>query len=132
MSVWCRLTAVMYSGKNETRLRDVGTIPSTGHTAGSPCYLRVCNDVPKYPDAKRQISLSKLDAHLKALATEQSLLASENTAVTKKSKAGAPSVQEGTKKRKKDSRSSQGVEKLKKANVSGMSKLSTFFTKKGD
>ncbi|KAF8135661.1 ribonuclease H2, subunit B [Boletus edulis] len=73
--------------------------------------------------------LSKLDAHVKALAREQSLI-SENTAITKKSKAGATTTSEGAKKRKKDSKGSQGIEKLKKANVSGMSKLSTFFTKK--
>ncbi|KAG8213740.1 ribonuclease H2, subunit B [Butyriboletus roseoflavus] len=73
--------------------------------------------------------LTKLDAHVKALAKEQSLLAPENNAVTKKSKAGPATVSEGTKKRKKGS---QGVEKLKKANVNGMSKLSTFFTKKAE
>ncbi|KAG6378137.1 hypothetical protein JVT61DRAFT_13825 [Boletus reticuloceps] len=76
--------------------------------------------------------LSKLDAHVKALAREQSLIVSENTVITKKSKAGATTVSEGAKKRKKDSKGSQGVEKLKKANVSGMSKLSTFFTKKAE
>lgn len=37
---------------------------------------------------------------------------------------------DGDKKKKKDAKSSHGVEKLKKASVAGMSKLSTFFTKK--
>lgn len=78
---------------------------------------------------KRQLSLTKLDAHVRALAEEQTLLASENNAVTKKSKAGTATVSEGSKKRKKEGKGSHGVEKLKKANVSGMSKLSTFFTK---
>jgi len=68
-----------------------------------------------------QISLARLDAHVKTLANEQSLVVSDGI---KKSKAGPEA-----KKRKKGS---QGVEKLKKANVSGMSKLSTFFTRKGE
>ncbi|KAF8558009.1 hypothetical protein OG21DRAFT_1475189 [Imleria badia] len=87
------------------------------------------------PDVQEELlatyDLSKLDAHVKALAKEQSFLA-EKTVVTKKSKADGATVSEGTKKRKKDGKGSQGVEKLKKANVSGMSKLSTFFTKKAE
>lgn len=79
---------------------------------------------------RRQLSLSKLDAHVKALSKEQSLLTSEDTTVTRKSKTGTGTVLEGAKKRKKEGKGSHGVEKLKKANVSGMSKLSTFFTKK--
>lgn len=78
---------------------------------------------------KRQHSLTKLDAHVKALAKEQSLLASDNDVITKKSKAGTATISEGSKKRKKEGKGSHGVEKLKKANVNGMSKLSTFFTK---
>lgn len=75
--------------------------------------------------------MTKLDAHVKALEKEQSLLASENNAATRKVKAGSASVSEGSKKRK-ESKGSHGVEKLKKANVSGMSQLSTFFTKKAE
>ena len=36
------------------------------------------------------------------------------------------------KKRKQAAQTSRGVEKLKKANVKGMAKLSTFFTKKNE
>jgi ribonuclease H2 subunit B len=39
-------------------------------------------------------------------------------------------VEDGGKKRKAKSKTSQGVEKLKKVNTSGMAKLSTFFQKK--
>jgi len=39
-------------------------------------------------------------------------------------------VEDGGKKRKAKSKASQGVERLKKANTSGMAKLSTFFQKK--
>jgi len=39
-------------------------------------------------------------------------------------------VEDGGKKRKAKSKASQGVEKLKKVNVSGTAKLSTFFQKK--
>ena len=76
------------------------------------------------------ISLARLDTHVRALAKEQSLLASESS--VKKSKVGPAAISEGTKKRKKESKGSQGVEKLKKVNVNGMSKLSTFFTKKAE
>jgi ribonuclease H2 subunit B len=49
----------------------------------------------------------------------------------KRSKAAnAAAAGDGTKKRK--NQASHGVEKLKKANVAGMSKLSTFFTKKSE
>ncbi|KAI9572127.1 ribonuclease H2, subunit B [Boletus coccyginus] len=75
-----------------------------------------------YEELLATYDLVKLDAHVKSLANEQSLVAP----VINKSKAG-PTASEGAKKRKKGS---QGVEKLKKANVSGMSKLSTFFTRK--
>ena len=42
----------------------------------------------------------------------------------------ADAVEDGGKKRKAKSKGSQGVERLKKANISGMAKLSTFFQKK--
>ena len=87
---------------------------------------------PNAANAKGRCSLSKLDAHVKALASEQSFLESEKNVATKKSKADGATASEGTKKRKKDGKGSHGVEKLKKANVNGMSKLSTFFTKKAE
>lgn len=77
-----------------------------------------------------RISLARLDAHVRVLAREQTLVASESNADTKKLKAGPATAPEGNKKRKKESKGSQGVERLKKANVSGMSKLSSFFIKK--
>ncbi|KIK92834.1 hypothetical protein PAXRUDRAFT_829595 [Paxillus rubicundulus Ve08.2h10] len=73
---------------------------------------------------------TRLDAHLKVLQEEQSILPPDSSSIIKKSKATAAGLSADSKKRKKDGKSSQGVEKLKKANVSGMSKLSTFFTKK--
>lgn len=71
--------------------------------------------------------MSRLNTHVKALAREQTLV-SESNAGAKKSTAG-PATEA---KKRKSTKGSHGVEKLKKANVSGMSKLSTFFTKKGD
>ena len=68
---------------------------------------------------------------MKSLVNLEQSLASENNTVAKK-KAGPATVSEGAKKRKKDGKGSQGVEKLKKANVNGMSKLSTFFTRKAE
>lgn len=97
--------------------------------------------------------LSKLDAHVKTVRDEElALLAvapdtrkrakpaksvaagDKNQKRKKDTKATASAdgnaADEGDKKKKKDAKSSHGVEKLKKANVAGMSKLSTFFTKK--
>ncbi|KAF9222586.1 hypothetical protein BS17DRAFT_796445 [Gyrodon lividus] len=73
---------------------------------------------------------TKLDAHLKALQEEQSIIPPDSGAVIKKSKAAAAKLAEDSRKRKKDGKGTHGVEKLKKANLNGMSKLSTFFTKK--
>ncbi|KAG1734686.1 ribonuclease H2, subunit B [Suillus paluster] len=93
---------------------------------------------------------SKLDAHLKTVRDEELALlaaAPDTGKRTKAAKAGtagngnqkkkkdvrvadAVATDDGDKKRKKDAKSSHGVEKLKKVNVAGMSKLSTFFTKK--
>lgn len=60
---------------------------------------------------------------------EELALAALSTEPGKRGKAGnAVTTGDGNKKRKTNA--SQGVEKLKKANVAGMSKLSTFFMKK--
>lgn len=69
-------------------------------------------------------SFTDLDAFMKRLEEE-------SMATTAKSGKGAQTSKDtnGDKKRK-SAKGSQGVEKLKKANVKGMAKLSTFFTKK--
>ncbi|KAH7888527.1 ribonuclease H2, subunit B [Phlebopus sp. FC_14] len=72
---------------------------------------------------------TKLDEHLKALQADQMMVPPDNGATAKNAKS-ASATDDGSKKRKKDTKASQGVEKLKKANVSGMSKLSSFFSKK--
>ena len=80
-----------------------------------------------YPRAYRR-SFTPLDAYVKALKDEENAIAL----------AGAPGskprvtdvAEDGGKKRKAKSKASQGVERLKKANISGMAKLSTFFQKK--
>ncbi|KAG2150542.1 ribonuclease H2, subunit B [Suillus clintonianus] len=93
---------------------------------------------------------SKLDAHLKTIRDEELALLAvapdtrKRTKATKAVAAGdknqkrkkdakntdADAAGDGDKKKKKDAKSSHGVEQLKKASVAGMSKLSTFFTKK--
>ncbi|KIJ67963.1 hypothetical protein HYDPIDRAFT_107506 [Hydnomerulius pinastri MD-312] len=95
-----------------------------------------CDLLAQYlpPDIQEELLASydfaKLDAHLKALQEEQLTLPPDNGAATKKSKNGSMKMSEDSKKRKKDTKASHGVEKLKKVNVGGMSKLSSFFTKK--
>ncbi|KAG1770504.1 ribonuclease H2, subunit B [Suillus occidentalis] len=96
--------------------------------------------------------LSKLDAHVKTVRDEELALLAVAPDTRKRARS-AKSVAAGDKiskkkkdakatesadvdaagdgdKKKKDAKSSHGVEKLKKASVAGMSKLSTFFTKK--
>lgn len=69
-------------------------------------------------------SFPTLDAYMKTLEEERTPLAA-TTDSTAKRKTAAPAP--GDKKRK--AKGSQGVEKLKKANVTGMAKLSNFFKK---
>jgi ribonuclease H2 subunit B len=73
-------------------------------------------------------SFTPLDAHIKALKDEEAAIALAS-APAKKPRA-ADVVDGDGKKRKAKSKASQGVEKLKKANVSGMAKISSFFQKK--
>ncbi|KAG1862529.1 ribonuclease H2, subunit B [Suillus subalutaceus] len=79
--------------------------------------------------------LSKLDAHVKTRAKPAKSVAAGNKNQKRKkdteatANADVDTSGDGDKK-KKGAKSSHGVEKLKKANVAGMSKLSTFFTKK--
>jgi ribonuclease H2 subunit B len=74
-------------------------------------------------------SFTTLDAHIKALKDEDVANALAG-APTKKKKSRADEMEDDGKKRKAKTKASQGVEKLKKANVSGMAKISSFFQKK--
>jgi ribonuclease H2 subunit B len=74
-------------------------------------------------------SFTTLDAHIKALKDEEIANALAGAPAKKKSRA-ADEIEDGGKKRKAKTKASQGVEKLKKANVSGMAKISSFFQKK--
>ncbi|KAI0297102.1 ribonuclease H2, subunit B [Russula brevipes] len=69
-----------------------------------------------------------LDVHIKAIKDEE-LAKALASAPANKSRA-ADAVDGDGKKRKAKSKASQGVEKLKKVNVSGMAKISAFFQKK--
>ena len=73
-------------------------------------------------------SFTALDAYIKALKDEDA--ANTIAGAPGKKTRGADVVEDGGKKRKAKSKGSQGVEKLKKANVSGMAKISSFFQKK--
>ena len=81
--------------------------------------------------ADRSSSFSLLDAHLKVLKEESMALAAANmnAVEARESKSSSEKEAEGDKKRKA-AKASTGVEKLKKANIKGMAKLSTFFVKK--
>ncbi|KAL1752691.1 ribonuclease H2, subunit B [Schizophyllum commune] len=84
-----------------------------------------------YNALKATYDFTPLDAHLKTLHEADILTAAENGAKGKKGakgKGGATTTAADSKKRK--GKGSQGVEKLKKANTEGMSKLSSYFTKK--
>ncbi|KAF7361700.1 hypothetical protein MVEN_00513600 [Mycena venus] len=87
-----------------------------------------CDLVAQYlPTAMRSsltasYDFTPLDAHFKSIEDEKAALAVKKPVKTKL----APAATD--KKRKPGT--SQGVEKLKKANTGGMAKLSTFFTKK--
>ncbi|KAL1669653.1 ribonuclease H2, subunit B [Schizophyllum commune] len=74
-----------------------------------------------------------LDAHLKTMHEADILIAAESTAKGKKGAAagkGKGGTTTATDSKKRKGKGSQGVEKLKKANTEGMSKLSSYFTKK--
>ncbi|EIM82893.1 uncharacterized protein STEHIDRAFT_171042 [Stereum hirsutum FP-91666 SS1] len=76
---------------------------------------------------------SQLDEHLQSLQAEAAALAlaSVPPTGTKSKKGGAKNTEdEDGKKRKAKAKTTHGVEKLKKANTTGMSKISTFFQKK--
>ncbi|KAI0254053.1 ribonuclease H2, subunit B [Lactifluus subvellereus] len=69
-----------------------------------------------------------LDAHVKALKDEEVAMALAGTPVVKARVAVA--AEDDGKKRKAKTKASQGVGKLRKVDVSGMAKISTFFQKK--
>ncbi|KAI0305721.1 ribonuclease H2, subunit B [Multifurca ochricompacta] len=70
-----------------------------------------------------------LDSHVKAVKNEETTFALSGAQVIKP-RIAAVTAEGDSKKRKAKTKASQGVEKLKKVNVSGMAKLSTFFQKK--
>jgi ribonuclease H2 subunit B len=75
-------------------------------------------------------SFTALDTHIRVLKDED-VAAALAAAPTKKKSRAADEIEDGDgKKRKAKTKPSQGVEKLKKANLSGMSKISSFFQKK--
>jgi ribonuclease H2 subunit B len=71
------------------------------------------------------ISFTELDEYLKRVETETAI----TTSAVKHGK-DKKVVSAGESKKRKNPKGSQGVEKLKKANVNGMAKLSSFFTSK--
>ncbi|KIM91894.1 hypothetical protein PILCRDRAFT_809883 [Piloderma croceum F 1598] len=73
---------------------------------------------------------TKLDAYLQTLHDEAAALVVANT-ITSKSKSKTKDIDNGNddKKRKNKAKTSQGVDKLKKANINGMAKMSSFFKK---
>lgn len=72
-------------------------------------------------------SFSALDAHVEALnAATMAVSESQNS---KNANTNGDAKEQDAKKRKAAGQASRGVEKLKKVNVKGMAKLSTFFQK---
>jgi ribonuclease H2 subunit B len=88
---------------------------------------RICSCSFTYRQAFGR-SFTPLDAYIKALKDEEVAIALAGAPKVKSRAADV--VEDGGKKRKAKSKASQGVETLKKANISGMAKLSTFFQKK--
>jgi ribonuclease H2 subunit B len=70
-------------------------------------------------------SLTHLDAYFKTMEDDIAALAIANANSAKTKEASRI----GGDKKRKNSKTSQGVEKLKKVNISGMAKLSVFFQK---
>ncbi|KAF9075437.1 ribonuclease H2, subunit B [Rhodocollybia butyracea] len=75
---------------------------------------------------------SDLDVYINKLEEDKRLHAQQTAPKNGKSRAKVVAKDASTEKvdKRKASKASQGVEKLKKANINGMSKLSTFFMKK--
>lgn len=77
------------------------------------------------------LSFTALDAYQEELRNEHASAAAANMSAieAKESKSSVNEAAENGKKRKGPVKGSHGVEKLKKANTKGMSKLSSFFQK---
>ncbi|KAH9935311.1 ribonuclease H2, subunit B [Fomitopsis serialis] len=77
-----------------------------------------------------QYDFAALDAHLQTIQAEQ-MASIEDTPIpkAKRGKAQSQTGEAAEKKRKAPAKASTGVEKLKKVNVNGMSKISSFFQK---
>ncbi|KAG6885970.1 hypothetical protein C0993_006897 [Termitomyces sp. T159_Od127] len=75
----------------------------------------------------KSYDFTALDAHLKAAMDEAAAAITVSTKGGKKTKS---QLATGEDKKRKPAKGSHGVEKLKKVNVNGMAKLSTFFKKK--
>jgi ribonuclease H2 subunit B len=71
-------------------------------------------------------SFTKLDVYLRTLHEETATLAVSHS---NSSKSKDKEKDAGDKKRKNSSKTPQGVDKLKKANINGMAKMSSFFKK---
>lgn len=114
-------------------LRLAISIPSKGHLRATSVFIRVreldCVLLRVVPDDLSSFSL--LQEHMRVLREEAMALASANmnTVEARESKSSRDNDTSDDKKRKAP-KASTGVEKLKKANVKGMAKLSTFFQKK--
>ncbi|KAI0062863.1 hypothetical protein BV25DRAFT_1884461 [Artomyces pyxidatus] len=96
-----------------------------------------CNLISQYLPHDVYLSLlanydfSPLDTYLKKVQDEATAMALANApAVKAKTSKTANGVDEEGKKRKAKAKTSQGVEKLKKVNVTGMAKMTSFFQKK--
>ncbi|KAG6903090.1 hypothetical protein C0995_006277 [Termitomyces sp. Mi166 len=76
----------------------------------------------------KSYDFAALDAYLKMIIDEAAAAVAVNTKAGKKTKKSQPAAEED--KKRKPAKGSHGVEKLKKANINGMAKLSTFFKKK--
>lgn len=107
----------------------VSTFRSTHH-AYRFIQVRQCN-FGSISKSNMYHSLSELDAYMTKLEDEKRLEAQAASTSTKsRGKAVAKTASTDKVDKRKAPKASQGVEKLKKANINGMSKLSTFFTKK--
>ncbi|KAF7985101.1 hypothetical protein HWV62_8995 [Athelia sp. TMB] len=84
---------------------------------------------PHNDSSDSRCSFSKLDAYLRTV-QDESALATMNTSSSKGKKTKGDDQKED-KKRKVTAKASQGVDKLKKANINGMAKMSSFFKKAG-
>lgn len=79
------------------------------------------------PYVTLNLSFEDLDAYFKTIENEAASLAVDTK--TKAKGRQSNKLANGEEKKRKGTKTSQGVEKLKKVNVNGMAKLSSFFKK---